>query len=37
MRVEFDNLATYSIVEGEPLSAAVRCFHGILYAQEDRD
>ena len=37
MRVKFDNLATYSIVEGEPLSAVVRCFHGILYAREDRD
>ncbi len=35
MRVAFDNEAVYSIVEGDPLSAQVRCFQGISYRRDD--
>ncbi len=35
MRVVFDNEAVYSIVEGDPLSADVRCFQGITYRRDD--
>jgi predicted acyl esterase len=35
MRVIFDNEAIYSIVEGDPLSAEVRCFQGITYRRDE--
>ncbi len=35
IRVKFDNDAHYSIVEGDPLSASVRCYEGITFSREE--